>query len=232
MDLRLFTLVLEPENPVQFSLTELRAFFNVQLDRFTALHKDNNGGFIHRYPAVQCKTAKNTLMAIGISQGADFLEEISRNQKCLATGKNTCAVTSRDATVRLEPFGISGTMASYEFLTPWLALNQQNTRKFYELKGKPERDAFLQKLLAGGLGTLAKSLDYKLPEPISCEEMVRFRKDWIDNTSVMVFMGKFRTNLRIPDYLGMGQSVSLGFGTIRQIPDSTGHDKQEGNQSE
>jgi hypothetical protein len=35
----------------------------------------------------------------------------------------------------------------------------------------------------------------------------------------MVFLGKFRTNLTIPDYFGIGQSVSQGFGTIRRVPD-------------
>jgi hypothetical protein len=230
MNLRVFTLTLEPVNPVQFSLAELRAFMAGELDLFTAHHKDHTPGFIHRYPALQCKIVKNTLIAVGISQGADLLEGVSRNQKILSAGKNACTIVTRDAAIRLEPFGVTGTMVNYEFLTPWLALNQQNTKKFYELKGKPERDAFLQKLLAGGLGTLAKSLDYKLPEPIVCEEKVRFRKDWIDNKSVMVFTGKFRTSLRIPDYLGMGQSVSQGFGTLRQIRDSTGYDEEEGNE--
>jgi hypothetical protein len=38
----------------------------------------------------------------------------------------------------------------------------------------------------------------------------------------MVFLGTFGTNLTIPDYLGLGLSVSSGFGTIHctvQDPD-------------
>jgi hypothetical protein len=53
--------------------------------------------------------------------------------------------------------------------------------------------------------------------PISCEPKVRFRRDRIDDENIMVFVGKFRTNLGIPDFLGIGQSVSRGFGTIRHI---------------
>ena len=34
----------------------------------------------------------------------------------------------------------------------------------------------------------------------------------------MVFLGKFRTNLRMPDSLGIGRSVSQGYGTIKCIP--------------
>jgi hypothetical protein len=33
----------------------------------------------------------------------------------------------------------------------------------------------------------------------------------------MVFLGTFRTNLQIPAYFGIGQSVSQGFGTVREL---------------
>ncbi len=222
MILRIFTLTLEPGNPVAFSLAGLRVYLTGKLGEYTVLHQDNSSGFVFRYPAVQCKMVKNTLMVVGISQGADFLEEISRGTEKISPVENGCVITARDPAVRTEQFGTADAMATYEFQTPWLALNQQNTRKFYELKGKPDRDVFLQKILSEGLVTLAKSLDYQPAGPIRCEERVRFRKEWIDNKSVMVFTGKFRTNLLIPDYLGMGQSVSLGFGTVRQIPEGYG----------
>jgi hypothetical protein len=117
--------------------------------------------------------------------------------------------------IRNEVFSISDKIHTYEFLTPWLALNQQNAKKFYDLKGKPERDAFMQKILTGNLNTLAKSIDYDLPAPLTCESRVRFKRERIHRENVMVFLGTFKTNLRIPDYLGIGQSVTQGFGTIR-----------------
>jgi len=117
-------------------------------------------------------------------------------------------------------------MSSYEFLTPWLALNQQNAKKFYDLQGKPQRDAFMQKLLTDQLNTLAKSLDYKVTNPITCVSKVRFKREQIDRENVMVFLGKFQTNLTIPDYLGIGQSVSQGYGTVRCIPSSPAFPKE------
>ena len=108
-------------------------------------------------------------------------------------------------------------MHTYEFLTPWLALNQQYAKKFYDLSGKPARDAFMQKLLLSHLNTLAKSLDYLPPEPVTCTAKVKFMRERIDRENVIVFMGKFSTNLRIPDYLAIGQSVSQGYGTVREI---------------
>jgi hypothetical protein len=215
MILPIFTLTLEPSNPLHFSLDELRSFFHKKSAEYTTLHKDSTTAFIHRYPVVQCKLIKSMLIVIGISQGADLLQEISGGKKELGTGENTCAISGRDQEIRNEVFTISDKIHTYEFLTPWLALNQQNAKKFYDLKGKPERDAFMQKILTGNLNTLAKSIDYDLPAPLTCESRVRFKRERIQRENVMVFLGTFKTNLHIPDYLGIGQSVSSGFGTIR-----------------
>jgi hypothetical protein len=55
-----------------------------------------------------------------------------------------------------------------------------------------------------------------------CRSKVRFRRERIHDENVMVFLGTFATNLRIPDYLGIGQSISQGFGTIRSVADDPG----------
>ena len=205
MILHIFTLTFEPANPVQFSIGELCSYLTGRLNEYTALHKNSSAGFIHRYPVVLCRQIKNTLMTVGISQGADLIGQISDEQGEIFTGETTCTITGRDTSIRNEEFGIAGTSFTYAFLTPWFALNQQNAGKFYDLKGKPERDAFMQEILVRNLGTLAKSLDYALPAPIVCEPNVRFRRDRIGREHGMVFLGKLRTNLKIPDNLGIGR---------------------------
>jgi hypothetical protein len=217
MILRTFALTLEPVDPLQFSHEELRSFFNRQLLEYISQRNGTTDGFIHRYPAVQCKQVKGDLMVIGISQGAGFLLQLAQGTHDIAAGGSSCTILRHDPVIRDEPFGTTDEMHTYEFLTPWLALNQQNAKKFYDLNGKSERDAFMQKILTGHLTTLAKSLDYELKVPPSCKAHVRFKRERIDRENVMVFLGKFTTNLRIPDYFGIGQSVSLGFGTVREL---------------
>ena len=151
MILRMYTISLEPEHPLRFSVEELRSFLNKKLADYSALHKDDSAGFIHRYPALQCKQVKGDLIVTGISQGADCLSHLIRDETMLGTGESICRITARDPAIRSEPFGIADTVIMYEFLTPWLALNQQNAKKFYDLNGKPQRDAFMQKLLTAHL---------------------------------------------------------------------------------
>lgn len=217
MILRMYTISLEPEYPLWFSADVLRSFLNRKLAEYAALHRDDTAGFIHRYPVLQCKQIKNDLLVTGIGQGADCLWQLGHDQTVLGAGESSCRIITRDPAIRPEPFGIADTTSTYEFLTPWLALNQQHAKKFYNLKGKTERDAFMQKLLTAQLNTLAKSLDCEVTVPITCEAKVRFNRERIDRENVMVFLGKFRTNLGIPDYLGIGWSVSQGYGTIKRI---------------
>jgi len=227
MILRMYTISLEPEHPLWFSADDLRSFLNIKMAEYTALYKNDTAGFIHRYPVLQCKQARGDLMVTGIGQGADCLCRITRDQTLLGDGESTCRITARDPAIRPEPFGISGTPGMYEFLTPWIALNQQNAKKFYDLNGKPQRDAFMLKLLTAQLNTLAKSLDYDITVPVTCRAKVRFRTDRIGRENVMVFLGKFQTNLQIPDYLGIGLSVSQGYGTIKRITEPLNNCKGE-----
>lgn len=222
MILPIFTLTLEPVNPLQFQLPDFRSDLTRQLAKFpvSQLPKDSADHSIHRYPALHCKQVKGELMVMGICQGAGFLWQVTCGNSQLEAGDITCTITSRDTEIRSEAFGIDGRMHEYEILTPWLALNQQFAKKFYDLSGKPARDAFMQDLLIRHLTTLAKSLDYTLPGPVTCTPKVKFMRERIDRENVIVFLGKFRTNLCIPDYLGIGQSVSQGYGTIRAIPGS------------
>ncbi|AGB02671.1 CRISPR-associated endonuclease Cas6 [Methanoregula formicica] len=219
MNLPTFTLFLDPVHPPEFTLPEFRASLARDLAEHPASAPGaaHDGQILYRYPAILCKQLKNNLAVIGICQGARFLRQLADNNAEILSENNSCRIVSRDPEIHNEEFGITGRMYAYEILIPYLALNQQNAKKFYGLKGKPARDAFMQKILTGHLNTLAKSLDYSLSEPITCTARVRFIQERIDRENRIVFLGKFTTNLCIPDYLGIGQSVSSGYGTIRKI---------------
>ena len=222
MILPVFTLVLQPSNPLHFSLEKLRIFFTAESARHTSPDPQLSAARIHRYPVIQCKQVKNRLLVIGISQGADLLHALSHGRRELLMDENTCTILQQDQGIRHEVIRISDTIHRYEFLTPWLALNQQNAKKFYDLKGKPERDAFMQKILTGHISTFSKSIDFDLTAPLMCRSRVRFRRERVQDENVMVFLGTFETNLRIPDYFGIGLSVSSGFGTIRSMDEDAG----------
>jgi len=217
MILHTFTLTLGSTRPIHGSALELRGFFATKFNEYTELHQHNADKFIYRYPVVQYKMIGNVPTVIGINEGAEVLKQIFDEYQEIRLGENTYQIVERGISVKNEEFGISDKIRSYEFVTPWLALNQENYRKFYTLKGKIERDEFVRKILIGNLISMSKSLGYEVPGQIKCDAQVHFRKDRLKDVSVMTFTGTFQANFLIPDYLGIGKSVSRGFGAVRQI---------------
>jgi hypothetical protein len=217
MILHTFTLTLGSTRPIHGSAHELRGFFATKFNEYTELHQHNADKFIYRYPVVQYKMIGNVPTVIGINEGADVLKQIFDEYREIRLGENTYQIVECGISLKDEEFGISDKIHPYEFVTPWLALNQENYRKFYTLKGKPERDEFVRKILIGNILSMAKSLNYDVPAQIKCDANVHFRKDWLKDVSVITFTGKFYANFIIPDYLGIGKSVSRGFGAVRQL---------------
>jgi Cas6b C-terminal domain/Cas6b N-terminal domain len=222
MILHTFTLTLGSTRPIHGSAHQLRGFFATKFNEYAELHQHNVDKFIYRYPVVQYKMIGNVPTVIGINDGAEILKQIFDEYQEIRLGENTYQIVERGISLKDEEFGISDKIHSYEFATPWLALNQENYRKFYGLKGTPERDEFVRKILIGNILSMAKSLGYDVPGQIKCDAQVHFRKDRLKDVSVMTFTGHFQTNFRIPDYLGIGKSVSRGFGAVRQLKANNG----------
>lgn len=221
MILHTFTLTLGSTCPIHGSAHQLRGFFATKFNEYTELHQHNADKFIYCYPVVQYKMIGNVPTVIGINEGAEVLKQIFDEYQEIRLGENTYQIVERGISLKDEVFGISDKIRSYEFATPWLALNQENYKKFYTLKGVPDRDEFVRKILIGNLISMSKSLGYDVPGQIKCDAQVHFRKDRLKDVSVMTFTGTFQANFLIPDNLGIGKSVSRGFGAVRQITGNT-----------
>lgn len=217
MILHTFTLTLGSTRPIHGSAHQLRGFFATKFNEYAELHQHSADKFIYRYPVVQYKMIDNVPTVIGINEGAEVLKQIFDEYQEIRLGTDTYQIVERGISLKDEEFGISEKIRSYEFVTPWLALNQENYRKYYALKDTPERDEFVRRILIGNLISMSKSLGYEVPGQIKCDAQVHFRKDRLKDVNVMTFTGKFMANFQIPDLLGIGKSVSRGFGAVRQI---------------
>ena len=107
-------------------------------------------------------------------------------------------------------------MVEYKFLTPWLALNQDNYERFAN-SGIDERTDILKKILTGNILSMAKGLGYWVEEPI--EVLIKLNPVKINykNRKMIGFKGGFMTNFMIPNHLGLGKSVARGFGTVKKV---------------
>jgi hypothetical protein len=216
MLLRTFTLTLASTRPIHAPASLLRGFFAARFNEYSLLHQHSADRLIYRYPLVQYKMIDHKPMVIGINDGAEVLKQVYDKYDEIKLGEEVYEIVEKGIAVRNQEFGISDKFHSYEFVTPWLALNQENYMKYYGMRGREERQEFLRKTLIGNLLSMSKSLDYQVPDTIKCDVQVNIRKSRLKDINVITFVGSFCANFLIPDYIGIGKSVSRGFGVVRR----------------
>ncbi len=216
MNLKTFTLTLASTRPITGIAHELRGFFATQFNEYSLLHQHSADRLIYRYPLVQYKMIDHKPMVIGINDGAEVLKQVYDKYDEIKLGEEVYEIVEKGIAVRNQEFGISDKFHSYEFVTPWLALNQENYMRYYGMKGREERQEFLRKTLIGNILSMSKSFDYQVPDEIKCDVQVNIRKSRLKDINVMTFIGSFLANFIIPDHLGIGKSVSRGFGAVRR----------------
>jgi hypothetical protein len=183
-------------------------------------HNLKTGTPIYRYPLIQFKLIERRPAIIAISEMATtmFAEVFMKLQEVKL---DNLVIPIFDKSLEIEEvdFGFSDQMLSYQFISPWIALNQNNYRKYLSLKEKTDKDNLLQRSLTGNILSLAKGLDNWLgtDQRIETELKVEPHRVKLKGENLLGFSGLFQTNFQIPNYLGLGKSISRGYGTVKKV---------------
>jgi len=113
--------------------------------------------------------------------------------------------------------GVRATLHQYQFLNPWMALNQENHKHYVQMT-PAEQQQKLQKVLINNIISFFKAVGHQETETMMVSVQVQPPKfAGFKDQKLLTFMGGFVSNVRLPDYIGLGKSVSRGYGTIRKI---------------
>ena len=114
-------------------------------------------------------------------------------------------------------FEIREEYAVYKFISPWLALNEDNYEKF-KLLDKNKRREFLEKILVANVLSALKGLELRAEFQISAQ-INKFKSVQTEahKNKFIGFYCEFALNIALPKFLGIGKSVSKGFGVIERI---------------
>jgi len=201
----------------QCDASKLRGCIANQFPHYIELHHHlERNRVLYKYPCIQYKVIKGIPMVIGINSGVKILQTIYGFVDELESEGETHIIYEKYITLKDEAFGISGEMMAYHFLTPWLALNGKNYQR-YKFLGRKGQTELLHRVLIGNILSVAKSLQYVVIDEIKVETRLKPVKTELKGISMIGFTGEFQVNFNLPDYIGLGKSVSRGFGTIKRI---------------
>lgn len=190
-------------------------------DFFHNHFKEDEGEKVqYRYPLVQYKW-------IGGQPAMLCLGEAAADVYLLFTkGKRSLNLYKRDVPFRIEKLVYSeqkvytSTGKDFEYeIKDYIALNAQNYLKYKAMQTPWERFELMEKLLANHLIAVCKGIQYQaghrlevqitdFPEP--------YKLATNEHTS-MAFRLRFKTNICLPDYIGMGKDSAKGMGVLREV---------------
>ncbi len=216
MNVATIVLVLKTNMPVIDTPQKLRGYIGNKFIDYPILHHHSDGqNNIFSYPKVQYKIIGGTPIIIGIEEGAEVLRLISGEINELELGDKKYSVEEKQIIEKRQEFGITKTSQQYVFLTPWLALNEKNYLDYNNLNPK-EQILRLHKIIIGNILSISKYLEYVVVEQIQVKTKLQPKKVFSKGIPLIGFEGEFQVNFNIPDYFGIGKSVSRGFGTVRK----------------
>jgi hypothetical protein len=217
MNLKILRLTLQSDGPMRGDATKLRGFFATSFNEYALLHQHMADKLIYRYPLIQYKMLQGKPLVLGIDEGAEVLKEIYDKFDEITIGESKYAIMERGVTLKSEEFGCAQEILSYRFATPWLALSQDNYPKYLKASWEEKKD-LLRRILVGNLLSASKGLGYVATEQIRLEPgRMRDEICMLKGMRVTGIRGEFTTNFAIPDYLGLGKSVSRGFGAVARL---------------
>ena len=197
--------------------TGLRGFIGRYFSEDVLLHNHDYEGFVYSYPRVQYKVIDKTAKIIGLAEGFKSVKNIPKFDK-ITLGHEDFIVIDMDLMEKQASFGILESQNPYSFITPWLALNEKNYEKYRRFGRWDKKKELLEKILIGNIISMSKSLGYTVPEPIIANiGKLKEVNTSLKGTPMIGFLGDFSVNFEIPDYWGIGKSVSRGFGTVKRV---------------
>ena len=194
------------------------AMANLKKDNILFHQHANDGAPIYNYPLIQYKVIKGNGFIVGLLEGAVDVISAIVLKKRLNLGNEEYIVEQQEMSFLAPSIGFLDSRREYEFLTPWLGLNEKNYKKYQRLGSQVSRKEMLERILVGNIISMSKGLGYTVPGKIEANIFdLRETHTKLKGTRMLGFLGTFSVNFEIPDYWGIGKSVSRGFGTVKKV---------------
>jgi len=198
--------------------TLLRGFFGSAFEEEVLLHHHRpGGGLVYDYPRVQFKVLDRTGHLIALAEGCPLVTRIWTEVDHARVGVEDLTILESGLTRRREALGEADQPITYRFRTPWLALNQENHMRYRQLTDPVERTVLLERILIGNCLSIAKAFGHRVTAQLVAD--ASGLRPWcsrLKGVEMVSFLGTFRINFQLPERIGLGKSVSRGFGTVER----------------
>ncbi|MCZ2101490.1 MAG: hypothetical protein LC107_08145 [Chitinophagales bacterium] len=211
--------------PIQsYDIPKFRAAVIEKTKRESTLfhnHVDDNV-YIYRYPLIQYKVTDKKASLICLAEATEDIHYLLKQRQFdFRIAGRTVNYEIDDVRLKYELIQTWDQDFVYN-LHHWIALNQDNYREYQQLATLIERIAFLEHLLEKHLRIFMEAMGAEEVIPLQLNILDIKGEKYIEYKNIfhLTFSLNFRCNLSIPNHVGIGKGVSVGFGLVKKLGDS------------
>ena len=195
---------------------KIRGFFgNYFKDVSPLLHNHyDDGTNIYKYPMVQYKVIEKVPTLVGLNEGAELLNDLFLKIDKMILDDREYIINNKNIYTNTFIVDVENKLNYYTTLTLWMALNQKNHKIYQALESKEEKEQMLEKILIGNILSFYKAVGFTANDKILAKIVYREKETKFKDKNMLGLAVTFITNALLPSYIGIGKSVSRGFGTI------------------
>lgn len=174
--------------------------------------------YLYHYPRIQYKVINQRPAMMCIEEGVDEIHHFFQKPSWDLTLFNR-VYNVKISKLLVNQFNMQVWEHTFTYnLYRWHALNQQNYTMYRNLSDEAEQVAMLERILKGNILSFAKGIGWYIDKELKVKIRQVLRQRWIPlkDKKVLGFNVEFDTNVFLPNFIGLGKNVSIGFGIVRQ----------------
>lgn len=172
--------------------------------------------FRYAYPLIQYKVIDGKGCLICLDEGTEEIHAfLGQRNWDISLGEQNLSLTIESLAANNYNLTLGEGCFNYS-IQNWLAFNEENFKKYLAIDSLIEKIGFLEKILIGNMLSFAKGIDYRVDKNIELkirdiqhEKYIRYK-----GNKLLALNLTFSSNFFIPEFIGLGKGVSVGFGTI------------------
>jgi len=179
-------------------------------------HNHDGNQFRYSYPLIQYKRLHKKATIVCIGEGTEAIGEF------FLSGNFSFRIGDREVEMIISDVQAERTIVqccddSFEYrIRDWLPLNSQNYEAYYVADGIISKIRILEKVLNGNILSILKGLDIHIDTQMDTKIIKLSEPRIVSHKGVklMCFDIEFKSNISLPDYIGVGKNASVGYGML------------------
>lgn len=174
---------------------------------------------LYQYPLIQYKTIDKKAAIVCLGDGVDEIHKLFQfNKWDIRIQTETILLKIDKLDLNTITLNVWEKMFTYK-IQNWLALNKENYENYLKIESLTAKCVELERILIGNILAFAKGVDWKVESPVKVNitEIKSQKAIPYKGVPLAAFDIEFKSNVYLPNNIGLGKSVSHGFGILKMI---------------